>query len=165
MLTGDGLAGNDQAVAVILDDLERNDRVGAVRHGPSRGDARSRAGWNRAGGRSTRGDAKSDRQLTRYVGRAHGEAVHRRAGERGEVDDGPSGLSENPSEGVLERDGFDGKEVGVLEDPRERLLDRQQFWHGPFPPESIPRGSGVVVVCVSVSVVSVVSVSWVAFGS
>ena len=77
----------------ILDELDRNDGVGAVRHRAARRDPRSGVGPKRAGRSRARRDPIRDRKLSRSVCRTQRETVHSGAGKRREVDHGACRLA------------------------------------------------------------------------
>ena len=98
MLTGDSGVGHEQTLAAILDHLDRDDCVRSDGDGPAGGDARSCTIRQRPGRCRAGGDAKGDRQLSGGLRRAQGEAVHRGARKRREVDGGASRFAKHPAE-------------------------------------------------------------------
>ena len=119
-------------VALALGDLDRHDGVRTLRHhGAGRDDDRLarvlRASERRAGGRLA-----ADREAAGRVRRAHGVAVHRRAGERRQVDHRARVLRQHAAGGGSDRDRFGGDRLHAREHLVERFIDSRQVVHADF---------------------------------
>ena len=140
---GEG-ARNLDTVVSLDNDLERGDGVGAVGHDTARRDRHRLARGERPAGGAAGGNAGDDGQRSRQVGGAYGEAVHRRAHERRQVDHRPDGGRGHASRSFLDPHRLRRQRLHAGEHARLRLVERQHRHYG--------------VVC-TVVVVSVVAVS------
>ena len=112
---------------VLLDNmLDRDDGIGALGDDAARRDSHRLAGLERPLGRPAGRDPEDDRQRPGRVRRADGEAVHRRARERRQVDARARVLGEHAARGLGERHRLGLERPDAREHQRERLLDREQ---------------------------------------
>jgi hypothetical protein len=114
----------DLYCVVVLDNtLHRNDGVRPLRHdGPGR-DGHGRSGFEGGGERAPRGGLADDLQRPRQIARAYGEAVHRRACERREIDPCPHVLCGDTSTGLGDRHELRRKGPGAIQYPLLGLLE------------------------------------------
>ena len=110
--------------------LDGDDGIGTFGNDAARRDRHRLAGLERARRGQSCSDPSDDRQRAGRVGRANGEAVHRRARERRQVDRRTSILGEHASGGRAERHRLRRQAAGPRENRRERLFDREQARQG-----------------------------------
>ncbi len=109
---------------VLLDNvLDRDDGVGLVRHDRPGRDGHGTAGLDRASNGCPAADSPTTRSVPGSIGRAHGEAVHRRARERRQVDPGTDVLRADASARLGDRHDLRRKRPGELQHPLLRLLE------------------------------------------
>ena len=116
---------------VMLDNvLDGDDGIGSFGNDAARRDRHRLAGLERARRGQSCSDPSDNRQRAGRVGRANGEAVHRRARERRQVDRRTSILGEHASGGRAERHRLRRQAADPRENRRERLFDREQARQG-----------------------------------
>jgi hypothetical protein len=121
--------GHLERAAGLADELDLDHGIGAVGHRTARRDRHRLARLERAFGREPGRDPERDREPPRRLGRAQRVAVHRGAGERRQVDRGDRGRGEEATGGGRDRHALRLERRGASQDPRERLLDREQRRH------------------------------------
>src|SRR5205823_739111 len=122
---GNGIANFD--CVVMLDNiLEGDDGICSVRNDAARRDPHRLPGAKLAGRRSSRRNPERDGQPARRVDGAEGEAVHRRARKRRQVDRRARRLGQNPSRGLLEGEALVPEWANALKDQALSVFDRQQ---------------------------------------
>ena len=125
MLTGDRRLENLDPIAVIDHSFNRNDGVSAFRNcGPGRDPGRRSRG-ERLQRRASCRNSEGNRNFARSLGGTDGKPVHRRACEWREIDSRHRWLAQHSPRCVRNGDGFRWKQLGVLPDARQRLVDRQ----------------------------------------
>ena len=125
-----------QAAVLLLDELERDDGVGALRHHAAGGDAHGLARRERPHRRVARRNPAGHRERQRRVGRvgrAQRVAVHGRARERRQVDDGDGGLGEDAPGRALDRDALGLERLRPVEHEALSLGERDQVSHEAVP--------------------------------
>ena len=120
---------DDERPALLRDALDRDDRVGAFGDDAARGDPHRLAGLQAPVGGAAGRDPGDDRKRPWCVGGPQREAVHRRAVEARQVDDGETVLGEHTARRVLQRHGLGGQGANALQDARQRLLHGQEIGH------------------------------------
>ena len=125
-----------QAAVFLVDELDRDDGVGALGHHAAGGDghglARRERPHGRVAGRNPAGHRERDR-CDRRVGRTQRVAVHGRARERRQVDGGDGGLGENAPGRALDRHALGLERLRPVEHEPLGLGERDQVSHDAVP--------------------------------
>ena len=119
-------------VALPLGDLDRHDGVRTLRHHCAGRDDDCLARVLRASERRAGGRLAADREAAGRVRRAHRVAVHRRTGERRQVDHRARVLRQHAAGGGSDRDRFGGDRLHAREHLVERFIDSRQVVHADF---------------------------------
>src|SRR5580765_5557296 len=106
--------------------LDGDDSIGAFGHDAARRDRHRFTGLECARRGQSGSDPSDNRQHAGRIRRTNGEAVHRRARERRQVDRRASVLGEHASGGRVERHRLSRQAAGPREDRLKRLFDREQ---------------------------------------
>ena len=125
VLTAVHMLENLDAIAVIDGVLDRDYGVSLLGHRGARRNPGCRSRRKRLRCRAARRDSEGDRKLSRSLGGAYGEAVHRRARKRREGDSRQGRFPKYPTGGVRNRDALQGKQLRSLPNTCESLFDRQ----------------------------------------